>query len=126
ARRMRHPVSTFFVFSGGVEEKSVTMAGGIVLDTILPATPQDAGPSTSEDADGVWMTAATSSSAAVDLGSPKRAVARVVGEAGQSAAQSFVAGVAEGNAAVFAGGEGHRSDAGFGGEMLVGGKAGSV
>jgi len=53
-------------------------------------------------------------------------VAGVVREAGQGAPQAFVAGVAEGDAAMLAGFEGDRSDSGLGGELLVAGEAGTV
>ena len=42
----------------------------------------------------------------------------VVGEAGDGAAQAFVAGPAEDDRAVLAGGVGDRADAGFGGEVF--------
>jgi len=75
------------------------VASGVVGDAVVPAAPQDPGPGASEDADGVRVITAASSCAAVDVGGPGGLVAGVVGEAGQGAPETFVAGVAESNAA---------------------------
>jgi hypothetical protein len=54
-----------------------------------------------------------------DLGGPTRAVAGVVGEAGDCGAQAVVASPSEDDAAAFAGGVGDGTDAGLGGELVV-------
>ena len=121
----RHPASTFR-WSCGVEEGGVSVASGVVGDAVAPAAPEDAGPGAGEDADGVRVVAAAQAGAAVDVSGPRGLVTGVVREAGESAPQAFVAGITEGHAAVLAGFEGDRSDAGLGGELLVAGEAGAI
>lgn len=92
----------------------------------LPATPEHADPGPGEDPDRVGMITAPCASARVDRGGPRRGMTGVVRERRERLAKALVARPAEGNAAVFAGGTSHRGDAGFGGELFGGGKAGAV
>ena len=72
------------------------------------------------------MITAAGAGARIDGGGPRRGVAGVVRERGEGLAEAFVAGPAEDDAPVFAGGVGDRGDAGFGGELVGGREAGAV
>ena len=72
------------------------------------------------------MITAAGAGAGIDGRGPRRGVAGVVREGGEGLAEAFVAGPAERDAAVFAGGVGHGGDAGFGRELVGGGEAGAV
>jgi hypothetical protein len=113
---MRHPVSTRF---GLGEVESAVVAGRVVGFSVDPGAPQDADPGSGEDAGGMGMVAPAGPGAAVDVGGPTRAVAGVVGEAGDCGAQAVVASPSEDDAAAFAGGVGDGTDAGLGGELVV-------
>src|SRR5947207_10713892 len=116
---MRHPVSTPCC----VETERGTMASGIVSASIGPHTPEHAGPGAGEDANGVRMIATARAGLGIDGRRPLRCMARVIGEAGNGAAQAVVAGPAEGDAAALAGLVSQRRDAGLGGQMRVAGEA---
>jgi hypothetical protein len=66
------------------------------------------------------MLAAAVPGAGVDARRPAGGMARVVGKASDGNAQVLVAGPSEHNAAALAGGVRDRSDAGLGGELLLG------
>jgi CO/xanthine dehydrogenase Mo-binding subunit len=76
---------------------------GLLIDL---AAPDDADPGAGEDAYGVGVVLAAGAGSSVDVGGPGAGVAGVVGEGGQSDAQSIVAGPAEADGVVFAGGSG--------------------
>ena len=116
---MRHPVSTPALLRGCWEVSGAAVEAGFVGFSGLPATPEDAEPGASEDADSVRMIAAAISGASVDVSGPRRAVARVVGEADDGLAKTLVARPAEGDAALLAGCVGDGSDTGFRGELIV-------
>jgi hypothetical protein len=109
-------VSTRF---GLGEVESAVVAGWVVGFSVDPGAPPDADPGSGEDAGGVGMVAPAGPGAAVDVGGPTRAVAGVVGEAGDCGAQAVVASPSEDDAAAFAGGVGDGTDAGLGGERVV-------
>ena len=88
------------------------VAGGVVGDVVLPAAPDDGGPGTGKDANGVRVAHAAGAGSGVDVGGPGVGVAGVVGEVGQRSAEFGVGGVAEADGAVFAGFEGDRAGAG--------------
>jgi len=108
------------------EGESPSVALGVVGGVVVPAAPEDASPGASEDADGVRVIAATSARLSIHVGGPGTGMAGVVGPGGEGLTQSLVAGEASGNTAVLAGGAGHGSDAGFGGELLEGIEAQAV
>ena len=112
---MRHPVSTHGRFEG----HGAAMQVWLVRGSGEPGSPQDADPSAREYANGVRMIAAARASAGVDVGGPCVGVTGVIGEAGQGASQAVVTGPSEGDAALLAGFEGERGDAGLGGELRL-------
>src|SRR5205807_2642958 len=87
---------------------------------------QDAQPGPSEDPDRVRMVTAAGASLPIDSRCPGIGVARVVGPRGRGLAQSFVAGEAASDAAVFAGAAGNRGHAGLGSELRRGGAPATV
>ena len=119
---MRHPVSSSKV--SGVGCACVGVPDGVVFGVVLPGPPEDADPGSGEDSDGMGVPAATGSGLAVDGGGPGGGMAGVVGDsAGDGLPEAVIAGPAEHDAAAFAGGVGDRGDAGFGGELVLGGEA---
>src|SRR5881628_477597 len=113
---MTLPVST----SGGSvivlpllgEFGGAAVAGGVVGGLADPAGPQDADPGSGQDADGVGVVVPAGAGVGVDLRGPGRGVPAVVGEGGQCPAQALVAGPAEVDGLVLAGGGGDGADAG--------------
>jgi len=87
---MRHPVST----PGCVESERGAVARGIVGATIDPHAPQNSGPSTRQDANGVWVIASAGAGSGVYTGGPWRSVTRIVGEASEGVALGAVATIA--------------------------------
>ena len=124
---MRHPVSRSKV--SGVGCACVGVPDGVVFGVVLPGPPEDADPGSGEDSDGMGVPAATGSGLAVDGGGPGGGMAGVVGgwtaplSNGDGLPEAVIAGPAEHDAAAFAGGVGDRGDAGFGGELVLGGEA---
>ena len=102
------------------------MTGDVVGTAVLPATPEHTDPGAGQDPDGVGMITAAGPGARIDGGGPRRGMAGVVGEGGQGLAEALVAGPAEHDGAVFAGGAGDGGDAGFGGELVGGREAGAI
>src|SRR6188768_613641 len=89
---MRHPVSTPRCLE---EQLSGAVLSWIVGFVVGPGAPDDAQPGTSEDANGVWVVAATGLGLGIDMSSPIIGMSRVVGQAGKRCAQTVVAGPAE-------------------------------
>jgi hypothetical protein len=118
---VRHTVSS--LIWSGCEPCCGGVPGGIVGCGVVPGFPDDAGPGSGEDSDGMLVLAAAASGFAVDGGGPWGSMSGVVGEAGEGAAEAVVAGPSEDDAAALAGGVGDRSDAGLGGELVLGREA---
>ena len=71
--------------------KTGAMERRIEGDTVLPATPDDSQPGTSEDADGVWVTTSAVDGSFVDVGCPGIGQAAPIGEIHDRNAQLLVA-----------------------------------
>ena len=91
---MRHPVSTLML--AGMDFRSGEVDGGVLRPAGLPCLQQHADPGAREDA---------------------------VGAAGDGEAQALLAGPSEAGATGFAGGMCDETDAGLGGELVLGGEA---
>src|SRR5450755_298874 len=91
----------------------------VVGDAVEPAAVDDADPGAGQDADGVRVVLAAGPGGCVDLGGPGAGGAAVVGEGGHGLAESLVAGPAEVDGAVLAGGLGDRCHAGQGSDRQV-------
>lgn len=122
---MRHPVSTLAT-SGGSERLSGAMAADVVECVVLPAAPEHTDPGASDDANSMGMSASTSASALVDERGPARGVTGVIGESRQRSPEAFVACPSKHDGAVLARSVRDGRQAGFGGELCVGGEPGAV
>src|SRR5688500_4334607 len=89
---------------------------GVVGRVVLPAAPEHADPGAGQDTGGVMVVLAGGAGAVVDVGGPRAGEAAGGGEGGQCDAEAFVAGPAEGHAALPARGLGDRGDSGQGGD----------
>ncbi len=116
---MRHPAST----PRDLKSRSGTMTRGVVWRSIGPSTPDNAHPSTAENAHGMGVIASSRKGFGIDVSGPGVGVTRVVGQTGQCGAQAMVAGPSEGNHPGLARGVGDRGDAGLGGQLRIAVKA---
>src|SRR4051794_34801434 len=96
------------------------MTAGIIGLAVDPGAPEDAHPSSGQDANGVGMVAAPGPGPHVDIGGPGARVARVVGEACDRGAQALVAGPPPSDAPGLAALVSDGSNAGLGGELPFG------
>ena len=71
--------------------KTGAMERRIEGDAVLPASPNDAQPSSGEDADGVWVPASAVDGSFVDVGSPGIGQAAAIGEIHDRDAELLVA-----------------------------------
>src|SRR5271169_6776473 len=125
SRHMRSPVSSrlCLVFQEALEG---AVFGGVVVDAVLPAVPDDGEPGAGKDADGVWVVVASGSGAPVEVGGPRVGSAGVAGEVADGVAQLFVAGPTEADGAYFAGLAGRGGDTGQAHQRLGGGELGAA
>src|SRR5947207_7947256 len=86
--------------------------GGVVGCAVLPASPHDPHPGSGQDAGGMRVVLARGPRPVVDVSGPGTGKTTVRGEGCDGHAQAFVAGPAEGHAALFAGCLGDRGDSG--------------
>ncbi len=119
---MRRPVSTLLC-EGRVKS---AVFGVVVGAVVLPAAPEDAGPCSPEDADGVGVVAAAVAGALVDVARPGVVVSCGVGEDADVCPQALVAGPSECGVAALAGLDRDGCLSGVGGERLGAGVAGAV
>src|SRR5271166_2989512 len=122
---MRSPVSSrlCLVFQEALEG---AVFGGVVVDAVLPAVPDDGEPGAGKDANGVWVVVASGSGALVEVGGPRVGSAGVAGELADGVAQLFVAGPTEADGAYFAGLAGRGGDTGQAHQRLGGGELGAA
>src|SRR5680860_1554949 len=85
---------------------------GVVGDAVLPASPDDVGPGSAQDADGVGMVVSSVAGSVVEVGGPGVGVSGVAGEVAERVAELAVGRPAEGDGFDLAGLAGRGGDAG--------------
>ena len=95
------------------------MFGGVIGDSVLPATPENPQPGAPQNSDRVGMVEPPRAGGQVDASSPGMVMPCRVGKARDGVSEAFVAGPAEADGVVFAGLFGHGGLAGVGGECVA-------